>query len=71
MVSSRERKSAPGGRLGVAALLVFVAALLAGGCASRSAGGPAGHVFRDCSDCPEMVVVLLKAGAPIDGGATS
>jgi formylglycine-generating enzyme required for sulfatase activity len=44
-------------------LLAFVAILVAG-CASTTASRNAGHVFRDCSDCPELVVVTPGAGAP-------
>jgi formylglycine-generating enzyme required for sulfatase activity len=45
-------------------LLLVGLAILAIGCASTRATREAGHVFRDCSDCPELVVVMAGAGAP-------
>ena len=38
--------------------------LVAVGCMSTTASRDAGHVFRDCSDCPELVVVTPGPGAP-------
>jgi formylglycine-generating enzyme required for sulfatase activity len=45
-------------------LLWFLVAILAVGCTSAIAKRQAGHVFRDCSDCPELVVVIPEAGEP-------
>jgi len=45
-------------------LLWFLVAILAAGCTSTIAKREAGHAFRDCSDCPELVVVIPEAGAP-------
>lgn len=37
---------------------------LAAGCTSTTATRRAGHVFQDCSDCPELVVVTPEGGGP-------
>ena len=45
-------------------LFLFPIAILIVGCTSTTATRSAGHVFRDCSDCPELVVVMPQQGAP-------
>ena len=44
-------------------LLLALAATFAAGCTSTTASRNAGHVLRDCSDCPVLVVVVPEAGA--------
>ena len=45
------------------AVLALVVVLLVASCTSTTATRQGGHVFRDCKDCPELVVVKLPLDA--------
>jgi formylglycine-generating enzyme required for sulfatase activity len=45
-------------------LLWLSVVTIALGCTSTQATREAGHVYRDCGDCPELVVVVAGAAAP-------